>query len=216
MLIAGLDCTGESWSVAVARGPEVLAEILCRQPRTQLRGLTPALGEVCALAGVSVRSLERVAVTVGPGSFTGVRLGALIGRTLAQLLGVQVAPVDALEALAFGLPGRIVASGDVRKGEVIAACFSDGRRLGPNELMPGADWPSWVARQGECLVVGNALERYGPLPESARAAARPLWWVRGGSVALLGQGVPALSWSQLEPAYVRSAEVQIHSSGGTS
>lgn len=211
MLIAGLDCTGESWSVAVAQGPEVLAEILCRQPKTQLRSLIPALQDACRYAGVTLPALERVAVTVGPGSFTGVRLGTLVGRTLAQALEIEVAPVDALEALAFGHSGPVVACADVRKGEVVTALFHNGERRTPNELVSGEEWPAWVARQGECLVVGNALERYGPLLEPARAAARPLWWVRGGSVALLGQTRAALSWSQLEPAYVRAAEVQIHS-----
>jgi tRNA threonylcarbamoyladenosine biosynthesis protein TsaB len=212
VLIAGLDCTGESWSVAVARGDEVLSEVVCRQPRTQLRSLTPALRDVCRWAGVSLSSLERIAVTVGPGSFTGVRLGVLVARTLAQALEVEISPVDALEALAFGLPGTVVACGDVRKGEVVTACFRDGRRATPNVLLPGAQWPAWVREQGDCRVVGNALERYGPLPG---AAPRSLWWVRAGSVAVLGTAVRPVPWSQLEPAYVRAAEVQIHSSGGT-
>ena len=212
MLIAGLDCTGESWSVAVARGPEVLAEVVSRQPRTQLRELQPALRQVCAWAGVSLWEVERVAVTVGPGSFTGVRLGVLVARTLSQALDVPAAAVDALEALARGLPGAVVACGDVRKGEVVTALFCDGKRLTETVLLPGTDWPAWVAEQGDCLVVGNALERYGPV---ARPAPRSQWWVRAGAVCLLGQTASPLAWSELEPAYVRAAEVQIHSSGGT-
>lgn len=213
MLSAALDCTGESWSVALARQEEVLAEVLCRQPRTQLRSLVAALQQACGWAGAELSQLERVAVTVGPGSFTGVRLGVLVARTLAQALEVPVAPVDALEALAFGRPGRVVACGDVRKGEVVTAAFLDGVRQGPNQLVAGSEWPDWVDRQGECQVVGNALERYGPLPSSARPAPRSHWWVRAGAVAVLGLRAEPVSWPELEPAYVRSADVQIHTGG---
>lgn len=215
MLIAALDCTGESWSVAVARDAEVLAELVSRQPRTQLRSLTPALGEVARLAGVELRQCDRLAVTVGPGSFTGVRLGVLIARTLSQALVRPVVAVDALQALATGCATRevVVAASDVRKGEVVAAAFQNGQRLTSNALLPAAEWPDWVARQGECLVTGNALERYGQLPPTARAAARPFWWVRAGQVALLAREGTASSWSELEPSYVRAAEVQIHSGG---
>ncbi len=215
MLIAALDCTGESWSVAVARDAEVLAELVSRQPRTQLRSLSPALGEVARLAGVELSQCDRLGVTVGPGSFTGVRLGVLIARTLSQALVRPVVAVDALQALAAGCATRevVVAASDVRKGEVVAAAFQDGQRLTSNVLLSAAEWPDWVARQGECLVTGNALERYGQLPSAARAAARPFWWVRAGQVALLAREGTASSWNELEPAYVRAAEVQIHSGG---
>ncbi|GMU56347.1 MAG: hypothetical protein AMXMBFR33_54930 [Candidatus Xenobia bacterium] len=215
MLIAALDCTGESWSVALARGSEVLAELVCRHPRTQLRSLTPSLGEVARLAGVELSQCDRLAVTLGPGSFTGVRLGVLIARTLAQALEKPIVGVDALQALAAGCVTQevVVAASDVRKGEVVAAAFRAGERLTPNALLSARDWPDWLAQQGECLVTGNALERYGQLPSRARAAARPFWWVRAGQVALLARDGTEVSWSQLEPAYVRAAEVQIHSGG---
>ncbi len=215
MLIAALDCTGESWSVALARGSEVLAELVCRHPRTQLRSLTPALGQVARWAGVELSQCDRLAVTVGPGSFTGVRLGVLIARTLSQALARPVVGVDALQALAAGCATEevVVAASDVRKGEVVAAAFRAGRRLTPNTLLPARDWSDWLARQGECLVTGNALERYGQLPPTGRAAARSFWWVRAGQVALLARAGTEMSWSELEPAYVRAAEVQIHSGG---
>ncbi|MEW6283304.1 MAG: tRNA (adenosine(37)-N6)-threonylcarbamoyltransferase complex dimerization subunit type 1 TsaB [Candidatus Eremiobacterota bacterium] len=215
MLIAALDATGESCSVAVADDREVLAEVSSRRTRSQLRNLVPALEAALNQAGVRLAELDALAVTVGPGSFTGVRLGVVTAATLAQAADLPVAAVDSLEALSRNCPGGgcVVAACDARKGEIVAAAFRPDR-VGPNRLLTPGDFHAWVRDLSPCWVVGNALERYPDLPGGAVAIPRDAWWVRASAVARLGQREiregRGRTWLELRPDYVRPAEVQVH------
>ena len=221
-LVAGLDCSGESFSVALLRGQECLAEVGALSPRGQLRQLFPALEDCAARAGVDLSELQAVAVTSGPGSFTGLRLGIVTARTLAQALGCSLVAVSTLEALALNAPesGRVVAGLDARRGEIFAAFFrtEGGRAVRLTEDRPYR--PEELARElassGGGLVVGSAAARYAAeLGVEGVRLLPPLYaQVRGAVVARLGQEALAAGRTvapfDLAPQYLRSAEVQVH------
>lgn len=218
-LIAGLDCTGETFSVALVRGDDCLVEVGGRGPRSQLRLLFPALHDAARLAGVDLRDLQAVAVTAGPGSFTGLRLGVVTARTLAQATGCAVLPVDTLAALALNVPGQelVVAALDARRGEVFAACYrtvggeaerlEDVRAWRPEELARA------LAEGGGGTVVGSACARYGELLAAVPGVqVLPTFYaaIRGSVVARLGARGQAVRPFELMPEYLRPAEVQVH------
>lgn len=106
---------------------------------TRLLGL---VDEVLAAAGVELAAVDRIAVGVGPGSFTGLRIGIATARGLAQATGAELAGVSTLRALALNAPDperTKVAAIDARRGEVFAAAWTgDTEVMAPAALTPDA------------------------------------------------------------------------------
>jgi tRNA threonylcarbamoyladenosine biosynthesis protein TsaB len=100
-IVLALDTTLDACSVAIVRGDAVLANLSERMQRGQAERLAPMVREAAALAGVAFSELDRVAVTTGPGSFTGVRVGLSFARALALALSKPSVGVSTLEALAL-------------------------------------------------------------------------------------------------------------------
>ncbi len=213
-----LDATGESYSLALWRGDRLLAECSGGQPRQHLVQIFPALDLLCRQSGLKVGDLTAVAVTAGPGSFTGVRTGLLVAKTLGQAGGIPLYPVDTLEALAANaVEGESVVAGlDARKGEIVFARFRvrAGRTqlLEPTRLASPAQFLESIPPGS--LVLGSACQASPPQSEKLRVLPPDLWRVRAASVGrvawpLIQQGA-ATGWSQLRPDYVRPADVQVH------
>jgi len=218
-LVAGVDCTGESYSVALIQGRVVLAESGGLSPRSHLRLLFPALLECATRAGVRLREVQAVAVTAGPGSFTGLRLGIVTVRTMAQVLGCALVPVDTLQALALNAPDheRVVAGLDARRGEIFAASFctrgGQARRLTEDRAFTPEELARALESWGGGVVLGSAVGRYGDLlgrVPGVRLLPEAFCQVRGAMVALLGQDGREVAPFELAPGYLRSAEVQVH------
>lgn len=97
-----------------------------------LRGLMPMIRSAVNRSGGTLRDVRMIAVSAGPGSFTGIRIGVAAARTLAQVLGVSVVPVNTLFAMACNAFGpaedgtRIVPMIDARRGQVYAAVYEPG------------------------------------------------------------------------------------------
>ncbi|HJW70308.1 MAG TPA: tRNA (adenosine(37)-N6)-threonylcarbamoyltransferase complex dimerization subunit type 1 TsaB, partial [Candidatus Binatia bacterium] len=129
----------------MARDQVVLAEDAEPTSRSHVTSLPGLVERVLARAGLTVRDVEGLAVSIGPGSFTGLRIGLGLAKGLAFAGGVPLATVSTLEALAEvaeAAPGqRVCAALDARKHEVYAALFDidrDGtlRRLSADMALP--------------------------------------------------------------------------------
>jgi tRNA threonylcarbamoyladenosine biosynthesis protein TsaB len=107
------------------------------EPPAHARELMPAVAEVMRQAGVGFGDLEAIAVGVGPGTFTGLRIGIATARALASAGGLPLRPVSSLAALAEGIDADLrLPVIDARRGEVFAAVYDvDGERR----------WPPFVA-----------------------------------------------------------------------
>lgn len=129
MRILALDCAIESCSVALWHDGAVLAGRRHDRPRGHAEVLVPLIQETLAEAGVDWPDLDRLAVTVGPGSFTGLRIGLATARGLALASGRPLVGVTTLAALAHG-HGACVAVLEARRGELFWQPFgADGRPL---------------------------------------------------------------------------------------
>jgi tRNA threonylcarbamoyladenosine biosynthesis protein TsaB len=226
MTILGFDTCTETVDVALVRDGRTLS---CRRgtaPRRQLTRLMPFVAEVMEEASCRVGDLHLIAVTTGPGSFTGIRLGITTARTLAQMLRLPVSPVDTIRAVAAGCPrdGLVLASLDARKGEVFFALYQkrgDGLKLlDGNRKASLAEYVEYVnglePRDGEELVItGSVLGRYGEILEREIrvpfARPHPQHWTPSGSVvAALGEEMArdgkTLDYLHLTPDYMRDFE----------
>jgi tRNA threonylcarbamoyl adenosine modification protein YeaZ len=184
VLTLGLDTATSAVAVAVADGHRTLAEVTEEGARRHGEALAPAIRAALAAAGVDRRDLGAVAVGVGPGPFTGLRVGLVTARTLGAALAVPVLGVCTLDVLALGagLTGPFVVATDALRREVYWAAYEGGpdpRRVSG----PAVDAPAAVATVGPA--VGEGAARYpdafpdhrGPLRPSAAVLCR---WVAEG------------------------------------
>lgn len=215
MLLLALDTASASVSVAVHDGTAVLASRASAPAPRHAELLAPLITEALTEAGVTVRDLSAVAVGVGPGPFTGLRVGLVTARMLGFSLGIPVTGVCSLDAVAAGavadgVTGDLLVATDARRREVYWARYlvpaggRDWHRLeGPHVAAP-ADVPrkdaAVAGRGGELYpdVLGPALPPADP--PAAQIAALALR--RAGAAP---DGVPLLP---PEPLYLRRPDAQ--------
>ena len=132
MKILGMDTTGAVCTVAVADGEKIVSEIYVERQMVHSRQLMPMVDQCLALAGMDSGAMDVLGVSVGPGSFTGVRIGVCAAKGLAHATGKPLAAISTLEALAANvadLGGQAVCPLiDARNGNVYGAVFSGGVR----------------------------------------------------------------------------------------
>jgi tRNA threonylcarbamoyladenosine biosynthesis protein TsaB len=132
----------------------------------------PLLEEALAEARVGWDDVERIAIGVGPGGFTGLRIGIATARALAQGRGLPLAPVSSLAALAAGAgDGPVAAVLDARRGEVFAGVWDGGRELmPPTALAPAALAERLLGLDVALQAVGDGAVRFRQELEGAGVA----------------------------------------------
>ncbi|MBQ7529654.1 tRNA (adenosine(37)-N6)-threonylcarbamoyltransferase complex dimerization subunit type 1 TsaB [bacterium] len=218
-IILGLDCSGESFSVAICQGEECLAQCGGFSPRSHLRRFFPALRDNLEVVGASFKDVEAVAVTVGPGSFTGLRLGVVTARTIAQVTGAKLLGINTLEALAMAYPGvKSLAVGlDARRGEIFGAFFDTSagtsRRLTEDKAYKPEEFALAMQELNCTLAVGSGAGRYAESFPGTVVVPSASSQVRGDCVALLGfrdlREGKVIEPLALLPQYLRSAEIMV-------
>src|SRR3954469_22865130 len=126
MLILGIETATEQVGVAIGGHEGVIATFEVAKGRRHAETLTPAIDFICRQSDIELAEIGCVAVDVGPGLFTGMRVGLAAGKALAQALRVPMIGIPSLDLLAFPLrySGREVAAViDARKGELFFAFY---------------------------------------------------------------------------------------------
>ena len=129
MLILSIDTCLGACSCAVVRDGEALASAFEPMTRGHQERLAPMVETTMNKAGALFAHLDRIGVTVGPGSFTGLRVGLAFAKGLGLALDKPVVGVGALESLGAEEPGRALALADARRGQVYWQAFENGRSL---------------------------------------------------------------------------------------
>ncbi len=204
--LLALESTEMFGSVAAWDGSRLLFEQTLQ--RRSARGLAPAIAEVLAAVGWQPSELDAVAVGIGPGSFTGLRVGLVTAKMLAYALKKPIFGVETLLALAAGVgfsettprPGTVFAAVDAQRGEVFARRFAipaNHEELpvaeGEAELLPLDRW--WAAGEkrggegGSMLHTGPVLQRVADhAPPAVRLAGPELWLPRASVIGRIAMG----------------------------
>jgi tRNA threonylcarbamoyladenosine biosynthesis protein TsaB len=127
MIVLAIETATAQVGCALLVDDQVVATHEVNRGRRHVENLVPAIQFLCRQAGVELRELSAIAVDVGPGLFTGMRVGITTAKTLGQSLAVPLVPVCSLDVIAHRLRGAdrtIAAVIDARRGEVFYALFS--------------------------------------------------------------------------------------------
>jgi tRNA threonylcarbamoyladenosine biosynthesis protein TsaB len=192
--ILALETSGISASVAALAGESLLAHSVLDSDQRSARSLAPGIRDLLVRLGWRPGDIDLVAVTVGPGSFTGLRVGVTTAKTFAYAVGAKVIPVNTLEVIAAQAPRELsgdtlAAAIDAHRGEVFAARF----RLDGNGAL---DWLSettivgrdvWLASlPAGCLVTGPILEQLvGRVPADLTCVGQEFWYPTAVAVGAL-------------------------------
>lgn len=180
-VLLAFDTATPSVCVALADGRNVLAQTATLDARRHGEVLAPGIESVLREAGVDRRALSAVVVGVGPGPFTGLRVGLVTARTLGAVLHIPVIGVCTLDALAHaaGLDGEYRVATDARRKEVYWASYDGKTRTdGPHVDRPGdVAWEGPVVGQGPRLWPKAFPDARGPAYPTGADLAR---WVADG------------------------------------
>ena len=200
-----LRADGEAFEVAP--GADRLAG-----PPAHAAELMPAIAGAMRRAGVSWDDLDGIAAGVGPGSFTGLRIGVATARALAAARGLQVRPVSSLAALAAGIDGELrLALIDAKRGELFAALHGPEGELWAPFAAPPAAIAERVRDAGlSPLAAGDGSVRFRELLEQAGVRVAPngsdAHVVRALHVCRLAAGVEGEPAEALLPQYLRAPD----------
>lgn len=229
MNIVAIETATETVGVAVRTGSGVQAELSLTGRRRHVETLAPAIEHLLAQVGLDVTELDVVAVDLGPGLFTGLRVGVAAAKGLAQALRIGVIGLSSLDILTraaseAGHCGHVLAAVDARRGEVFAAVHevvpTEGRAsvVLPATLSSPDDAALAVSELGlaSVVAVGDGAQRYaavlGAVPGvtclmEALAYPPPSTLLSMAS-ALLAQGAAPVDPSLVVPLYMREADAR--------
>ena len=224
MKILALDTATDSCSVAATDDGALSAELTIRKNQTHSKHLMELVHSVLEIAGFGVADLDGLAVTIGPGSFTGLRIGISTIKGLAHALGKPVVGVSTLKALAWqcGQTSYLICPLlDARKGEVYAATYrfnagqlvqkSSARAIIPEAVVEDIKSPcvfigtgAWLYRQSIVAAAGS-LAHFAPAGQNV---------IRASSVAFLS--MPRFEANDtdgiagLVPHYIRKSDAELN------
>ena len=221
MILFCLDTSGPVAGVAIVQDGAVRYEAMAVNKFTHSQSILPMTEEAFRHTGLEVGQTDFFAVTVGPGSFTGVRIGVSTVKGLAHAAGKPCVPVDALEAMAAGLTpfhGVICPIQDARAGQVYGAAFAGGtlERMLPDEPIKLEEYLAKVSAFGrDMLFLGDGMpvhrERIAEiLGEKARFAPPHLAFLCPASAAFLAweKREEAVEYKNLSPLYLRPPQAE--------
>ena len=174
MIVLALDTCLGACSVAVLDGDSVLARASELMMRGHQERLGPMTFDVMKEAGMGFESLDRIGVTVGPGSFTGLRVGLAFAKGLALALDRPCVGIGSLEALSAGIVpiGASAAVIDAGRGNVYLQRFDGGGAVGGPDVLPVDLASARLAEAtglGEVTLVGPSAALLAAIAPKARA-----------------------------------------------
>jgi tRNA threonylcarbamoyladenosine biosynthesis protein TsaB len=229
--IVAIETSGRNGSVAVARGGVLLAQRELAASSRHAVELMPVIRELVRGQGWKPAEIDHVYISLGPGSFTGLRIAVAIARALAQAVGCRLVGVPSLDVIAENAPAEfrvVVPILDAKRGQVFAARYereAEGlRRIGEPGLVDPAAFVSEALQRargldgpgGKVAVLGEGVDYHRPAILSAGEGVveldKSLWPGRASTVHRLGWTMAQRQMfsdpATLLPIYIRLPEAE--------
>jgi len=219
MIILAIDTSGPVAGVALWQEGRIRYEAMAVNKMTHSESIMPMAEEALTRTALHKSDLTHLAVTVGPGSFTGVRIGVTAVKAMAHALGIPCIGVDALEATAAGIGAEksvICPIQDARVHQVYGAAFRAGERLMADCVVKLEEYVEALRPLGEeFLFTGDGVQTYGEeltrvLGPRARFAPAHCAYLRPAAVACLAarNADQAVDYLTLQPLYLRAPQAE--------
>ena len=229
MPILALDTATMVSSVALADEKKIMAELTLQTKLTHSETLMPHVQQIMEMADVKREDLEAIAVSIGPGSFTGLRIGLAAAKTMAYAFNIPLIGVSTMEALAWHYPVpnvNIVPLIDAQKGNVYSAVYrwnNEKEAMEEIEEVAVYGFDEIIEKLGNsnetCILLGDmavkkalAKKAKGELPANVMVAPIHTIMPRAATVAVAGLKKLANneigSVMDMEPIYIRRSEAE--------
>lgn len=218
MRILALETSTMDGSVAALEGEHLLGQLALEPGKRTAQSFAPAIEQQLRRVGWCPQDVQLVAVTQGPGSFTGLRIGVTAAKTLAYAVGAQVIGVNTLKVIAWQAPtgGQpVCAVLDAQRQQVFAAAFQrQGEHfveLGEPDIRDVSEWLAGLS--ADAAVTGPVLARLRDrLPAGVTMVDPAYWTPQAATVGLVGYlehqaGKRHDLWT-LNPVYFRSSAAE--------
>lgn len=236
MILLGVDTTTNNGSIALLDNDNIIGEYTLNISLTHSERLMPSIDRILADTGLTIHKIDGFAVSLGPGSFTGIRIGISVVRSLAQELNKEVVGVPTLDGLAYNLyPTQYLVCPIINalKDEVWTALYTCGparsagarkiKKLSPYQATAITGLIDTIHSQKDfqdtpVIFLGNAVGLYRSLLKKAfgkRAVFAPVGrcFPRGASIAEIGMDEfkrnKQKTWREILPLYIRKSEAEI-------
>lgn len=207
MIVLAIESATARAGVAIGVDGHVVASAQVTRGPRHAEILVPAIQFVCEQAGVALNQVETIAVDIGPGLFTGLRVGIATANGLAQALALPMIGVSSLDLLAHAMRhagNDIVSVIDARRSEVYAARYgvtADGlKRVMEPTVLPPADLLKQLRDTPDVVLVGDTLESSGAL--FALPSAETLVEVASAH--------ELVAPSEIAPLYLRKSDAELN------
>ncbi|MBE6613055.1 MAG: tRNA (adenosine(37)-N6)-threonylcarbamoyltransferase complex dimerization subunit type 1 TsaB [Ruminococcaceae bacterium] len=217
MLTLALDSTANTASCALARDGRLLALYTVNGLLTHSETLLPMIENMLEKSAVSLADIDRFAVTDGPGSFTGVRIGVSLIKGLAFGQNKPCVGVSTLASLAKnldGFSGFVVPVMDARRSQVYTAIFKDGERLTEDALIPLSELHEKLVSMGigEIFLCGDgydiAKKYFAETDITIRETPALLIPQNAFSTALIAETMTTVTDRELSAKYLRASQAE--------
>ena len=220
MLTLALDTATRVCTVGLVQDGHVLAEYDISVGLTHSEGLMPQLDQMFARTGIKKENIDRIAVSIGPGSFTGLRIGLAAAEAMAYAWQCGICGVNTLEAMAYNIPVEgvvLVPVLDAQKGNFYAAFYewTDGelRKVRPVEMADRETLLQQLQACGKPVLLMGECEKLmkKELPDGISVAPEQVRLPKASSVALAAEGTEPLTGEDvftLRPYYIRKSEAE--------
>ena len=221
MNVLTIDTSTNVLGVAVANEKGIIGEQITFTKRNHSVRAMPSIEAILKECGLKPGDLNKIVVAKGPGSYTGVRIGVTIAKSLAWSLGIELTGISSLEALALNgryFNGLVCPLFDARRGQVYTSLFKWNNgiltRLEEDQNVLAVDWAKHLQSYNQpVLFIGNDTPLHIDtfieiLDDQAVMAPLAMQHARPGELALYGMNLPAEEVHSFVPNYVRLAEAE--------
>jgi len=205
-LIFAIETIEKYGSVALLDGDRILSESRLPHDRRSAQALFPAMRTIFRETNIEPQDVYVIAAVIGPGSFTGLRVGITAAKLFAYSVGAKIIPVNTFETVAAGMlelenpPKYLTAGVDAQRDEIVRQDYflhKDEKRYeairnehyaGGFELLPFEKWQprDWA----DLCFTGPALEKYAAkLPPEVNAAAQEFWFPKASVAGQLANSL---------------------------
>jgi len=213
MLILGIDCSSKQGSVAIVRDDKPLYQCVYDSNMTHSQNLLSLIENAVAICGINKSDIDLFAVTLGPGSFTGLRIGLALVKGMAMALDKPCVGVSSLKAMAerVDLDGVVIPCFDARRGQVYC-CVTDGETVvADDNCIMASDLEQFVNNcTKDIYFVGDGKDVcYNKFKEYPNVKTHSvLMPCIAYGACLLAKNMPQQTHFELSPSYLRLSQAE--------